>query len=267
MTHSTVMERIIDLTFENGQTAEAIRLHRSDSLLKAVETMGFRTAHPVLVLVGGASGLDETYQERLRSLFSDVLVPVAQNLGAVIVDGGTDAGIMQMIGQARTQNRATFPLVGVAAIGSLILPKGNPHFQSDSTPSEPYPCALEPNHTHFFLTPGAFWGDESPWMARIATMLSYSQPSVTVLINGGKITLEKDAFNSIRENRRLIVVGDSGRTAETLADALKGNTSNHLANELVRSGLLQSVALADGLEGIATVLHSMLSAQTPANTP
>ena len=36
---------------------------------------------------------------------------------------------------------------------------------------------LEPNHTHQVLVPGSSWGEESPWLADIATWLADRLPS------------------------------------------------------------------------------------------
>ncbi len=76
--------------------------------------------------------------------------------------GGTDAGIMRFMGQARTEIGGTFPWIGVAAIDTVILPDLPPPPSSDAEP-------WESHHTHFVLVPGSNWGDESPWLARTAS--------------------------------------------------------------------------------------------------
>ncbi|MEO1294326.1 MAG: hypothetical protein AAFW75_00710, partial [Cyanobacteria bacterium J06636_16] len=54
------------------------------------------------MIVGGASGLDTDRQVQLESLFNRVLAPLAEELQLYVVDGGTDAGVMRLMGQART---------------------------------------------------------------------------------------------------------------------------------------------------------------------
>ncbi|MBD2244708.1 hypothetical protein H6G26_14110 [Nostoc sp. FACHB-888] len=48
-----------------------------------------------------------------KRLFTEVLAPIAESLGAYVVDGATDAGVMQLIGEARTYINARFALIGV----------------------------------------------------------------------------------------------------------------------------------------------------------
>ncbi len=45
-------------------------------------------------------------------LIERALIPLCEELGAAIVDGGTDAGLMRLVGRARTATHAQFPLIG-----------------------------------------------------------------------------------------------------------------------------------------------------------
>ena len=69
----------------------------------SLDTIGLDSKHPTLVLVGGASGISKADMSRLQRLFVEAIAPIAQELGVAVVDGGTDAGIMRFIGQARTE--------------------------------------------------------------------------------------------------------------------------------------------------------------------
>ena len=51
------------------------------------------------------------------------------------------------------------PLVGVIVRALAALP-GEPAADDAAPP--------EPNHTHVLLVPGESWGDEAPWIARLA---------------------------------------------------------------------------------------------------
>ncbi len=112
----------------------------------ALEQIGLSGSRPVLVVVGGASNISEADFLRIQRLFVEVLAPIAETLGAYVVDGGTDAGIMQMMGVARTQIGAKFALVGVTPENKVALPNHS-EVAADLT-------TLEPNHTHFVLVPG-----------------------------------------------------------------------------------------------------------------
>ncbi len=116
------MEEAFEITFPNGLTARAVRVHRSAELPVALRELGLRRSNPTLVLVGGAGGLGDAELDRLRPLFVEVLAPLAETLGASVVDGGTDSGVMRLMGQARAETDVTFPLIGVAATGTVALP-------------------------------------------------------------------------------------------------------------------------------------------------
>ena len=138
-----------------------------------------------------------------------------QQRAAVGVDGGTLSEVMRLFGEAYSALAATFPLVGVAAVGTVQLPGEQPH-QDDA-------AVLEPHHTHFVLVPGDDWGAESPWIARTATILAGDAPSITVLINGGQIAYS-DVERSVQAGREVLVIDGSGRTADVIAAAVSGVT-------------------------------------------
>ena len=73
------------------------------------------------------------------------IIPALDEWGAAIVDGGTDSGVMKVIGLLRAAAGARFPLVGVAAEGTVILP---------GTSARPDAAALELHHTQVILVPG-----------------------------------------------------------------------------------------------------------------
>ena len=107
--------------FGDGHTARVARPRRFADLPAAVGELGLDGGRPVLVVVGGASGLDDRGKERLRTLFSRVLVRAARDWDAVVVDGGTDSGVMQMLGQARRPTGASVPQIGRASCRERVL--------------------------------------------------------------------------------------------------------------------------------------------------
>lgn len=244
------MERPCNLTFPNQLCAKAIQVHNVVELSEALLTIGLHRTRPTLVLVGGASGIGEADKARLQQLFTDKIAPLAQELGVAVVDGGTDAGIMRFMGQARTQSGGTFPLIGVAALGTVIVPNV-PAPSSDAAP-------LEPNHTHFILVPGTNWGDESPWLAYIATVLSQGFPSATIVVNGGEITFQ-DVSYSVQANRPVVTLDGTGRTADKLAAALRGEETDPRASHLASSGKMQAIALLEHPDHVTAVIKEILS--------
>jgi len=158
----------------------------------------------VIVLVGGAGGIGWLDKFPMRKAIK-IIAKLAEETQSVVVDGGTQAGIMSEIGRQRKQNKFSFPLIGVV-FDSLLMKK------------EPQ-SILDPNHTHFFLIPGDDWGDESAWISKIATQIAGDKKSITVLINGGQIS-RTDVGYSILEDRPTFVMRGTGRMADkiTLGD-------------------------------------------------
>ena len=74
---------------------------------------------------------------------------------------------------------------------------------------------LDPNHTHFLLVPGEHWGDESFWIAKIATKIAEGKKSITILVNGGEIS-KQDVGYSSGENRSTFVIRGTGRLADKM---------------------------------------------------
>lgn len=212
-----------NLTFPAGGHAPAVLVQEERHLDRALAALGLDRGRPALVLVGGADDLPDA--QGLGPLFAEI-VALAERLRASVVDGGTDAGIMRLVGKARASARALFPLVGVAAEGTVVVPGG--------PPARDAAAPLEPNHSHFVLVPGSDWGDEVPWLGRVAEVLAGGAPTVTLLVNGGEVA-RRDVEASVEAGRAVVVVAGSGRTADDLAREADGEG-------LLASGL---VAVAD----------------------
>lgn len=199
-----------------GQTLCIVRIpHNADHprLTALLRNTGLPTGVPVVVLVGGASGLSPIHTVVCEELFAAALIPVVEQAGAVLIDGGTDVGIMRLAGRARHQAAARFPHIGVVAQGTVHWP-GHPTPREDA-------ADLEPHHTYITAIPGDQWGDEAPWLSTIASALADSAPSVTVLANGGTIAYD-DVHESLTAARPILVLSGTGRTADDITAARCG---------------------------------------------
>jgi hypothetical protein len=207
---------IMDVQFRNGNSAQALSLAPDNTSVQALELMGLGAPQPALVIIGGASLMSPESLERLQTVFDQVFAPLAQDLGLTVLDGGSDAGVIHMMGKARQHVGGGFPLIGVVPQGKVRLPSNPPPATDDSRHD------LEPNHTNFFLIPGDKWGSESPWLAEFASQISANHPSLTVLINGGKVALT-DLKENLATGRPAMVLSGSGRLADTIAAAMMGS--------------------------------------------
>jgi hypothetical protein len=240
------------LDLGGGHTARVTRPRQFADLAAAVAGLGLCGQRPVLVVVGGAAALDEGGKEHLRMLFSHALLPVVVTWQAVVVDGGTDSGVMQLLGRARAEAGASFPLVGVAVEEKVILPGDG--LAADQAP-------LERNHSHFVLVPGSSWGDESPWLSRVATEIAGSAPSATVLINGGEIAF-RDVAHSLEADRPVLVIEGTGRTADRIAAAVKGDHTDEPVAQLAESPLVTAVLWAEDPATVRAALEGVRELST-----
>ncbi|GAA4673637.1 hypothetical protein GCM10023215_01420 [Pseudonocardia yuanmonensis] len=202
---------------------------------------------PVVVVVGGAEGMVTDVLDGVQQLFRSSLVPLLDEHKITVVDGGTDAGVMRAIGLARSAAGGRFPLVGVAARGT-VAPVGA------GTAGTAVP---EPHHTHLLLVPGSSWGDEAPWLAMVADVLAGGRPSATLLVNGGEIAYA-DVERSLERQRPVIVLSGTGRTADAIADALAGRPADPRADRIAsRSDLVRAVPV-QAPDELRSVLGEML---------
>ncbi len=188
------------LTLKHGITVGAVNIADNKDIPDALKALEIPYPKSVIVLVGGAGGIGFLDKFPMRKAVG-IIARLAEETQSVVVDGGTQAGIMTEIGKQRKRNKFSFPLVGVV-FDSLIM-KEEPE------------SILDPNHTDFFLVPGDDWGDESAWISKIATVIAGDTKSITILVNGGAIS-QHDVQYSMLENRPTIIMRGTGRLADEI---------------------------------------------------
>jgi TRPM family ion channel len=188
------------IPLQHGIPAKAANISENAEIDRALDELGIPHPQPVIVLVGGAGKIKWLDKFPMRKAVT-VVAQLAQAMHAVVIDGGTQAGIMTEMGKQRKQNNYTFPLIGVV-FDSLLM-------------KEKAASILDPNHTHFILIPGDDWGDESSWISKIATHVAGERKSITVLVNGGDIS-RQDVEYSLMEKRPVFVIRGTGRLADEI---------------------------------------------------
>ena len=226
--------------------ARSVRVSHPTKLGDALAAVGIRSGRPVLAVVGGASGLGQQDLEAVTGLLR-FLVPALDRWDAAVVDGGTDSGVMRALGQVREGAGATFPLIGVAAEGTVVLP---------GTDGSDAGVDVEPRHTHLVLVPGDEWGDEGSWLAAVATAVAGGSPSATLVLNGGDLTFA-DAEHSLAAERPVLVVSGSGRTADAIAAVGSGGAADERATRIAGSSRTQVVSLDDPVGTLETLRLSL----------
>jgi hypothetical protein len=244
------MTELFKIPLTDGSEAIAAHVQAMADLPLVMAQIGLQPSQPTIALVGGANQMTTCDDDRLKQFFTTVIGQTAVKMGAAIVDGGTNAGIMQLIGQVHGALNANFSLVGVAPFAKMSLP----HL-CYLPPASALPA---PHHTHFILVPGDQWGDESAWLAKVTTLLSGHSPSVTIVVNGGDVTWN-DVIESVAAQRLTLVLAGSGRTADRLAMAVQGESDDATANRLVATGLLKLIRLESDLSQLAQELVKILT--------
>ena len=246
-------------TFSNGQFAKILKVCEDTDYENALSTVGLQGPVPTLLVIGGASYMTPESQAKLLQFFNTALATLSEKLGITVLDGGTDAGVIHMMGQARRNISGQFNLVGVAPLNRVISPIGESRPPTVDDRDDP-PVDLEPHHTHFFLVPGDDWGSESQWLAKFSSVLAGHFPSMTLLINGGQVSL-KDLRLNLELGRQVTIVAGSGRLADAVAATINGTspedeTIQTLVNTYYPSQLSVFDLLASSLDDLKAQLNT-----------
>jgi SLOG in TRPM, prokaryote len=243
--------RKIAITFENGNRAVVITAPRDASTKAILDALEIASPRAVILLFGGAAGLDDSRKAHLATLFTDGVTPLAAQLGALIIDGGTQSGVMAMMGEALARYPGTCQLLGIAPKGKIT----NPEIVGASAVSDGAP--LEPNHSHFVLVESAEWGGETGKMLELAR--AFNARIVAILVNGGAIAAD-EALQSVRNGWQLLVVEGSGRFADELSAAVRNGqfAKSVEVSEIARSGRVALFHIDDPAEKLRDELRRML---------
>lgn len=198
----------------DGQPVKAseemtVRFRAGDSLDDALIRLDVPLDRPVLVLVGSASStrIDDTCDEQVR-LMESVLIPVCQDEGAVVVSGGTVAGVMSLLGRTVAELGSQVTLVGVAPHNRLL---GHGAHDDDAEAA-----AREPHH-RVIRTDGDTWGSEASTLVRLAERIAPRRGVVVVVLGGGLGTLREIKLAVQRRWPVLLLTGVGGASDDVAA--------------------------------------------------
>uniref|UniRef100_A0A672V7V2 Transient receptor potential cation channel subfamily M member 2 n=1 Tax=Strigops habroptila TaxID=2489341 RepID=A0A672V7V2_STRHB len=202
---------------------------------------GLDAPNLLISVTGGAKNF--IMKPRLKNIFRQGLVKVAQTTGAWIITGGSHAGVMKQVGEAVrdfilscSHKESEIVTIGVATWGtvynreSLIWPMGGfpAEYVLDEENQGSLSC-LDSNHSHFILvddgTHGRY-GVEIPLRTRLEKFISEQTkvkggvairiPIVCVVLEGGPGTLDT-IYNAITNGTPCVIVEGSGRVADVIA--------------------------------------------------
>uniref|UniRef100_A0A8C6NBL5 Transient receptor potential cation channel subfamily M member 2 n=1 Tax=Melopsittacus undulatus TaxID=13146 RepID=A0A8C6NBL5_MELUD len=202
---------------------------------------GLDAPNLLISVTGGAKNF--IMKPRLKNIFRQGLVKVAQTTGAWIITGGSHAGVMKQVGEAVRDftlscghKDSEIVTIGIATWGtvynreSLICPMGGfpAEYVLDEENQGSLSC-LDSNHSHFILvddgTHGRY-GVEIPLRTRLEKFISEQTkvkggvairiPIVCVVLEGGPGTLDT-IYNAITNGTPCVIVEGSGRVADVIA--------------------------------------------------
>jgi hypothetical protein len=219
-----------EITFPNGHRAQLVAPPAGTPAAAILEALELTPPQPLIILAGGAAGLEESLHPRLLQIFR-LVAQIAADAGAVIMDGGTHSGVMALMGQAVAERGHHATLLGVAPAGRVTYPGG----PEEESPEDTAP--LDHHHSHFMLVDSQAWGGETEAFYELAETLAAGAPVVTLLLDGGPIS-KQEVLDNVRRGWPLLVFSGSGRLADDIALHLQQKTRPENISDLELSEIL-----------------------------
>jgi len=253
----------------SDRTAQIIHASPDITGNALVEQLNLSPKPKALIMIsGGAGKLDEKLKPRLTQLFSRGVARAAIDINAVLIDGGTCSGVMEMVGQGVADRGYKTPLIGVSP-APLICYKGYPaNEESAEISPDAERVPLDKHHSHFVLVDTPNWGGEANVMYNLGDSLTRAEgqsiPAVTILVNGGCLS-RLEVLRSVRLGWPIIVVAGSGRLADDIAKLMEERPDiiddPDLA-EIIEDGKLQIIDINSNVEGLERLIYRQLRADS-----
>ena len=209
--------------------------------------LGVRHDMPVLAISGSTADVDATVAERVLPALK-VAVAVAAAKDAVVVTGGTDAGVFHLLGLALSSApQRPRVVVGVAPDGLVA--------DAASQPGDGK-APVDPQVTALVRVPGSVWGDETATLSRLMGDMAGSESAVVLLAGGGEVT-RAELIEHLSRGRAVVVLSGSGRFADEVASGVVGDADSDL-RALVSGGDVRIVPIDEGPAELYGVLDELL---------
>ncbi len=235
------------INFPNS-TPRAVRVPEQTDPDRIIHALQLSTPTPTIFLSAGAAQMDTKSMILTRSLIEDGLVRFINDQRITLIDGGTNAGAMVLIGIARQRRNYTFPLIGVAPDKMVTYP-GHPTAEGEPQPT----TDLDAFHSHFVLTGGDDFGAESETIFELAYALTGrgNRKRLVIILNGGGIVKQEAYRSATREPRfPLLVLEGSGRFADELADSRKTGSTDPQIQAILDQGIVHFLPVKAGADNL-----------------
>jgi SLOG in TRPM, prokaryote len=249
--------KIQEISFPNGNRALAVFPPIGSHATYLVRALGIPQPGSLIMIMGGAARMDERDHSNLMRLFSEGIAHIAASHNALVIDGGTQSGVMELMGQGIAQQPRRPVLLGISPAENVTYPGKTTH-RADN---EQIP--LDPNHSHFVLVDTNEWGGETETMYELAKVYSQSCSSIAILINGGAIAKNEVLYN-VHQRRPIIVIEGSGRFADEIARILHNKSyldSDPDLTEIINQGKLYLFPIAGSTLELEQLIQRLLDEQ------
>src|SRR4051812_45975617 len=174
---------------------------RSPESSVRLRTVGLAHPRPVVATAATTADLPPELAATLAPVLQGLLRSAARN-DALVVTGGTDSGVIHLLGTASAAAQPPPMLVGVAPEGCVA--------RTGSGDGRP---GLEPHHAVVLLVPGSAWGVETPVLSRLVASVSKDLVGVCVVVGGGDVA-RLEVTEHLARGRTVVVLRGSGRLAD-----------------------------------------------------
>lgn len=253
------------IQFDQNRQATAINvpLYRYDPS-QFLTQLNLAVPKTAILLSGGADNMEPILFTHLEQLFARGVSRAAERMGAVFISGGTDSGVMRLLGNSIAAHNYQTPLIGVLPKACCTYPN-----QPEKPSAQAEKVNLEPHHTHFLLVNAQQWGEETGVMYGLAEELAktHQVPLVTLLINGGNLS-KMEILRSVRLGIPIIVVEGTGRLADELAD-LSRHPPNFIEDavlaEIIADGHLHIFSVTSSVDELERLIYRQLRGDSTLN--
>jgi len=238
------------IQFPNKNRSQAVKIPARVNPLSIIHSLGLHAPTPTILISGGAGAMDTASMQASRTTIEDGLARFLNDYQVALVDGGTTSGVMQLLGVARERRAYKFPLIGVAPDNVVWYP--------GMERSEQRLADLDAFHSHFVLTPGNEFGDESNTIFQLSYALcgKGARPRLCIVVNGGQIVKrEVHRMSTAKPRFPILVMEGTGRFADELAIA---HQQKHSADPLIQATLEEGNLSFLNINAGAPMLHNWL---------
>jgi len=197
-------------------------------------------SRPSVLLSITGSAQEMKLEPHLELLFKRGLAEAARSTDAWVITGGTDTGVMALVGAAIAAHSATggerMPCIGIAPYRAVMhkerfhepgKPGGKLHARwKKMRRNSNIEAGLDPNHTHFLFIDndkkGSAFGGEIKFRTELERQLSADMgiPKVLLVLAGGKGTVETVA-ESVKRKTPVVLVKEAGGASQSIAEFLE----------------------------------------------